>query len=85
MAVVLRRGGGRPFGVEPVRKKLTFVHSHSFVHADGVCPIESSDETDPRSDNTHTHTHTHYEVDCSMLIDQNRYDCDYMSSASSLT
>lgn len=58
MAVVLRRGGGRPFGVEPVRKKLTFIHSHSFICADGVCPIESSDGTDPRSDNARTHTHT---------------------------
>lgn len=54
MVVVLRRGGGRPFGVEPVRKKLTFVHSHTFVRADSVCPVESSDETGPRSDNTQT-------------------------------
>lgn len=58
MAVVWRRGGkeGGAFGIEPVRKKLTFIHSHSFIRADGVCPIESSDETDPRSDNVNTHT-----------------------------
>lgn len=69
-------GRGKRFGVEPVRKKLTLTHSHSFVHADSVCPIDSSDETAPHSDNAHTRTH--YAADCSMLIDQNRYDCDYI-------
>lgn len=29
-------GRGRRFGVEPVRKKLTLTHSHSFVHAGSV-------------------------------------------------
>lgn len=47
-------GRGRRFGVEPVRKKLTLTHSHSFVDADSVCPIDSSDETAPHSDNTLT-------------------------------
>jgi len=43
-----------------------------------VClPIDSSDETAPHSDNTHI-GYTHYAADCSMLIDQNRYDCDYI-------
>lgn len=53
---IFEEGRGRRFGVEPVRKKLTLTHSHSFVHADSVCPIDSSDETAPHSDNTHTHT-----------------------------